>query len=67
MNRQWIYSRAHSLDSIFVFGYTIRTNNNTEGNNRRLKMIAVRSNLNVYRLIEVLFNESLNVAIVSLI
>ena len=57
MHHQWIESSVHSIQSISVFNQSIRTNNDCECYHNRLRCIS-RDHLNLYKLIDLLYEES---------
>ena len=63
MHRQWIYSTVHTLSSISVHGLSTRTNNDTEGYHRRLNKRVGECHVNVYKLINILYEEASDVKI----
>ena len=58
MHRQWIYSTVHPLSSISVHGLSTRTNNDTEGYHRRLNKRVGDCHVNIYKLINILYEEA---------
>lgn len=59
MNKQWIESSIFQTECWSVYMQTITTNNETEGWNHRMKLKADgKIGLNVYELIQLLFDEA---------
>ena len=59
---QWIDSSIHPPSSWSIFGFSIRTNNDTEGWHHYLNQLFARTNnqaVNLYELIEILHKEAL--------
>jgi hypothetical protein len=65
----WLESNVWSVDDLSVFGLTIRTNNDVEGWHRRLNERASRGHLQLYLMIQLLYDEAsyvdIQVALIS--
>ena len=60
VQRQWV-SGSWSTSDWSIFGHSIRTKNDIEGWHKALNTAATQGNLHLYRLIELLHKEALNV------
>ena len=69
VRKQWIESSAHPLESVSVYGMSIRTNNDCEGYHNRIREFS-HDNLGFYKLSDFLAHEAeivaINITLVSL-